>query len=61
MHSIGVSERSSGRRRLVSIGGNDACFGEVGRICVLPVDCSRIGERWLTNLETDVAPNVRRR
>lgn len=43
---------------IVSIGGNDALFGEVGRICALPVDCSRIGERWLANLETDVARNV---
>lgn len=44
---------------LVSIGGNDALFGEIGRTCLLPGDCSEVGGRWLENL-ANVAPAVDR-
>jgi len=37
---------------LVNIGGNDALFGEIGKACVLPGDCSEIGQKWLDNLAT---------
>ncbi len=36
---------------LVSIGGNDAKFGELGQTCVGPGDCSEIGQRWLDDLD----------
>lgn len=36
---------------IVSIGGNDALFGEIGRTCVGPGDCTEIGARWLANLQ----------
>jgi len=36
---------------IVSVGGNDAMFGEVGRACVAPGDCTEIGARWLQNLD----------
>jgi lysophospholipase L1-like esterase len=35
---------------LITIGGNDAKFGEIGRTCVLLGDCAEIGARWLKNL-----------
>ena len=35
---------------LVSIGGNDASFGQIGTTCAGPGDCSEIGQRWLTAL-----------
>jgi hypothetical protein len=35
---------------LLSIGGNDAGFGEVGQTCVGPGDCSEIGQRWVDDL-----------
>ncbi len=34
---------------LVSIGGNDAGFGNLIEACLTPGDCSRIGERWVSN------------
>jgi lysophospholipase L1-like esterase len=37
---------------LVSIGGNDAWFGHIATTCVLPGDCSKIGQRWLDHLGT---------
>ena len=36
---------------VLSIGGNDASFGEIGRACVLPGDCSEYGQVWLDGLE----------
>ena len=36
---------------IVSIGGNEALFGEIGRSCVGPGDCSEIGAKWLRNLD----------
>ena len=42
---------------LVSIGGNDALFGEIGRSCVGPGDCSELGARWLEHL-AEVAPAI---
>jgi lysophospholipase L1-like esterase len=36
---------------IVSIGGNDARFGEIGQACIGPGDCTEIGQRWLANLE----------
>jgi lysophospholipase L1-like esterase len=35
---------------LVSIGGNDAGFGEIGQTCGLAGDCSSMGKDWLTRL-----------
>jgi hypothetical protein len=43
---------------IVSIGGNEALFGEIGRACIGPGDCSELGARWLTNLKDRVAPEV---
>lgn len=42
---------------IVSIGGNDARFGEIAEACVAPGDCTEIGTRWLDNLQL-VAPRV---
>jgi hypothetical protein len=42
---------------VVSIGGNDALFGEIGRVCVGPGDCTEYGGRWLDHL-ANVAPMV---
>ncbi|HEX2375647.1 MAG TPA: GDSL-type esterase/lipase family protein [Actinomycetota bacterium] len=36
---------------IVSIGGNEALFGEIGRSCIGPGDCSEIGAKWLRNLD----------
>jgi hypothetical protein len=36
---------------IVSIGGNEALFGEIGRSCIGPGDCSEIGSEWLRNLD----------
>ena len=36
---------------VVSVGGNEALFGEIGRACIGPGDCSQIGDRWLQNLQ----------
>ena len=33
---------------LVSIGGNDALFGDIGLACVLPGSCNAFRENWLT-------------
>jgi lysophospholipase L1-like esterase len=41
---------------LLSIGGNDALFGNVGNTCVGPGDCSDIGDAWIDNVTDDVAP-----
>jgi lysophospholipase L1-like esterase len=43
---------------LISIGGNDAGFLEIGAQCALPglADCRRLAQRWLQRLETDVYP-----
>ena len=35
---------------LVSIGGNDAGFGDLAQTCVGPGDCSETGQRWLDAL-----------
>lgn len=35
---------------LVSIGGNDAGFGDIAAACVLPGDCSELGESFLSRL-----------
>ncbi len=36
---------------LVSIGGNDASFGHIGRGCILPGSCAERREVWLGNLD----------
>lgn len=36
---------------LLSIGGNDAGFGEIAGACLGPGDCSEIGSRWLARLD----------
>lgn len=35
---------------LVSIGGNDASFGTIGRVCVAPGNCAELGGFWLDGL-----------
>jgi lysophospholipase L1-like esterase len=35
---------------IVSVGGNDARFGEIGRSCIGPGDCTEIAAQWLQNL-----------
>jgi lysophospholipase L1-like esterase len=42
---------------IVSIGGNDAQFGNIAQACVGPGDCTEIGARWLDDL-ANVAPMV---
>lgn len=41
---------------LVSIGGNDAGFGEVGRGCTIGGDCRDEADAWIRNLTTVVYP-----
>jgi lysophospholipase L1-like esterase len=36
---------------VVSIGGNDANFGEIGQACVIPGDCAEMGASWLARLD----------
>lgn len=36
---------------LVSLGGNDAGFGDLGKACVAPGDCSTIGARFVDRLD----------
>jgi GDSL-like Lipase/Acylhydrolase family len=45
---------------LVGIAGNDAGFGDIARTCVLPGDCSELGQAWLDSLEREVRPVVSR-
>ena len=35
---------------IVSIGGNDALFGDIAQACMAPGDCTEIGARWLDRL-----------
>lgn len=35
---------------LVTIGGNDSLFGEIGIACVLPGSCNDLREHWLVNV-----------
>jgi lysophospholipase L1-like esterase len=42
----------------VSIGGNDAGFGDLVQECLGPGDCSRDGQPWLDQLQTSVGPKV---
>lgn len=35
---------------ILSVGGNDANFGTIGKTCVMPGDCSEVGQRWLDRL-----------
>ncbi|MFV1991334.1 MAG: hypothetical protein ACC652_11405, partial [Acidimicrobiales bacterium] len=37
---------------LVSIGGNDAGFGTVGKGCLLPGSCSDLEENWIKNADS---------
>jgi lysophospholipase L1-like esterase len=45
---------------LISIGGNDAGFAEIGMQCAAPTrpDCRRLADGWLRRLETDVYPKL---
>jgi lysophospholipase L1-like esterase len=36
---------------LLSVGGNDALFGNVGRTCLMPGDCAELSGGWTDNLE----------
>jgi lysophospholipase L1-like esterase len=35
---------------LLSIGGNDSLFGTIAQTCLLPGDCSQLGQAWLGHL-----------
>jgi lysophospholipase L1-like esterase len=35
---------------LLSIGGNDSLFGTIAQTCLLPGDCSQLGQAWLAHL-----------
>lgn len=37
---------------LLSLGGNNAGFGEIGKTCAGPGDCTEIAQRWLDQLST---------
>lgn len=37
---------------LLSVGGNDSLFGTIGRVCILPTDCTDLGRAWRENLPT---------
>lgn len=50
---------SSVKVALVSIGGNDALFGDVGKGCLLPGSCESLREMWLSNLD-QIGPRVTR-
>jgi len=42
---------------LISIGGNDAGFAEIGLQCAVSLaDCRRLADRWLRRLDSDVYP-----
>ena len=43
---------------LLSIGGNDAGFGDLAQTCVGPGDCSQTGQKWLSKLP-EVGESVR--
>jgi hypothetical protein len=43
---------------IVSIGGNEARFGLIGRSCIGPGDCSELAGLLLDNLKREVAPSV---
>jgi hypothetical protein len=43
---------------LLSIGGNDAGFGRIGKSCVLRGDCRRDADYWLTSLDQEVYPRL---
>jgi lysophospholipase L1-like esterase len=47
---------------LISIGGNDAGFSEIGSSCATPFlrDCRASASRWLRRLEEEVYPALRR-
>jgi hypothetical protein len=44
---------------LLSIGGNDAGFGNLIKTCLAPGDCSDTQDYWFSGLNTHVAPEVR--
>lgn len=35
---------------LLSVGGNDALFGSVGKTCIMAGNCSDLGKAWIANL-----------
>lgn len=43
---------------LVSIGGNDALFAEIGSTCAAPASCVVYQDRWLDNLHMRVGPAI---
>src|SRR5919109_4771826 len=43
---------------LVTIGGNDALFGDIGIACVLPGSCNAFRENWLVNVAR-IGPQIR--
>jgi len=45
-----VTDTSRIRVVLISIGGNDALFGKIGKACVLPGTCAVFHDQWLANV-----------
>jgi len=43
---------------LLSIGGNDAGFGDIGKTCVAPGNCAEVGEQFLVGREADEKQEV---
>lgn len=43
---------------LLSVGGNDALFGDIAQICVVAGDCSTLGQAWVDNLTSSVKPQL---
>lgn len=50
--------KRSVRLVIVSIGGNDASFGDIGKACAAPGNCAEIGEKWLSVLSSRVTSEV---
>ena len=50
---LGNLPRDVGRIKLVivSTGGNDSGFGDIGKGCVIPGSCDALRDLWLTNLD----------
>ncbi len=45
---------------LISIGGNDAGFSEIGLACISPFDCAKSASSWFQRLESQVYPAMAR-
>jgi hypothetical protein len=43
---------------LISVGGNNAGFGEIGRTCLVPGSCAVWGEQWLRSIRDQVERDI---